>query len=171
MKTITISIDGDDQTFDLEALLTVANPEMERNTVAVELAYWGGIWAAKLEEEEMADADYHHWRGETICDLLKKEEKAAEWKVKEFVNGSEGYLEVRRVWGKAKRDVQGAKAMFEAYSRKADILARLIAREDTERVRSGDVGRTSDGAKTPAADKIAAAKAAIEKTRAGRTTT
>lgn len=169
MKSITIEIDGAEQTFDLDEALAIREPESERMLVAVELAYWGGIWAAKIEAEEMADAHYHAWRGETICDLLKGEEKAAEWKVKEFVLSQPAYLEKRKEWAKAKRDVQAAKSMFEAYNRKADILARLINREDTERVRSGEIGRAPEPKVDPKRTESVAA--AIAATRAKRSTT
>lgn len=153
MKAL-INIDGVEQEIDLAEILTINKPEVERFEVSVHLAYWGAIFGAKLEEEELADANYRHWHGETIKTLLKTEEKApAEWKVKAVVEASPGFLAAKQEIARSKRDVATAKAIFDAYSRKADILARLIARENTEHIRTGGVGRT-DYDPAPSTDKV-----------------
>lgn len=168
---VLITVDGVEEEVDLASILTIRVPEQERMEVAVHLAYWGAIFGAKLEEEELADAAYRQWHGATVCALLASEEKApAEWKVKAVVEADKGFMECKERIARSKRDVASAKALFDAYSRKADILARLIAREDTERVRAGSVGRGDyeTPAKPSAADRTAKVAAALAATRLKR---
>lgn len=172
---LTISIDGTDQELDLNEILSIREPESERATCAVYLAYWGGIFGAKLEEEELADANYRAWHGETVVRLLgtSGDKGPAEWKVKAIIEADGGFLTAKAAIAKTKRDVASAKAVFDAYSRKADILARLIARENTEHIRSGGVGVGSyDSHATPTKataktkdDKAAKVAAAIAQTK------
>lgn len=172
---VKLTIDGEEQSIALADILTIRVPEQERMEVAVHLAYWGSIFGAKLEEEELADALYRQWHGTTTSALLSSEEKApAEWKVKAVLEADVAFMECKERIARSKREVASAKAIFDAYSRKADILARLIAREDSERVRAAGVGRGEEAPTAPVKTETAAARnarvaAAIAASKASKT--
>lgn len=171
---VKLTVDGAEQELDLAEILTIRNPEAERMEVSVHLAYWGAIFGAKLEEEELADAYYRQWHGETIKTLLSSEEKSpAEWKVKAVIEAHPSFIACKERIAASKREVATAKAIFDSYSRKADILARLIAREDTERVRANVLGREShdSAAGVKAEERNAKVAEAVAATRMKKTKT
>lgn len=143
MASVKYFIDGKETTVDLDVILTIHDSESERPKCATDMALWGRRWASAAGEAVMADARYRQWHGEAVTALLRSEEKApAEWKVKAVVEANPSFLKHKQEIARAEENVLAFKTIFDAFNRKADILARMVAPDHSEKVRAGDVGRT-----------------------------
>jgi hypothetical protein len=138
---IKLLVNGEVQELDLQEILVIKNPDAEREEAAAQVAWWGAVWAASVETAALADTEYRHWKGVSIRSLIDADPKLAEWRVSAMVESSPEWKELKTRAAAAERYANAAKAVFEAWNTKADILARLIRRDDNERYSAPATGR------------------------------
>jgi hypothetical protein len=161
-RTITLVVDGEDQTIDLDEVMVIVDPDEDRRKVAADIAWWGELWARAVEAAEIADAEYRHWSGASMNAAVSTDGKApAEWKVKATVEGSDEFLTMKKRIAAACGNVTRTKAVFEAYCHKAELLRQKTRQESTEAFHANQVGRDSvdeprDASSDPRAKKMAA---------------
>ncbi len=154
MTAVTINIDGEDQEIDIAEILTIKNPEAERDEVTALMAWWGSVWASAAQDATLSDVGYRHWKGISIKNLLEADPKTAEWKMAAMIESTPEWKQLKMACAAAERNAGVAKAIFEAYARKADLLARLVRRDDNERYHAPETAR--DTSEDPRVQKMAA---------------
>jgi hypothetical protein len=144
MKRLTFNIEGEKQSIDLAQELEISDLEAERARVAAQIAYWGALVAAADAAAERLEAELEHWTGKCVDKLLAADPKMAEWKCKPATQAQDDFLERRRTIIAAKEEAAKAKAVYNGFTRKHDILKAMTSREGGERFAAGDVGRGPD---------------------------
>jgi len=119
---VELVVNGDKVQVDLEEILSIQDISRDMDQVASQMSYWGAVWAAADEESQRADAHYRKWRAETGQRILSANEKTAEWKVKQDIESDETFLKLKSSLAQAAHNVTLAKAIFEAFKIKANML-------------------------------------------------
>jgi hypothetical protein len=140
-RVVRVVVNGDVQTVDLSEVLEIRDPGSERLEAPAMVAWWGAVWADAVQAAEREDAAYRHFQAAAYKTLLEQDAKVAEWKAKALVESTTEWLTQKTRVVDAERNANAAKAIFEAYQVKADMLARLVRREDSELYHGRDVGR------------------------------
>jgi hypothetical protein len=94
--------------------------DMDR--VAAQLAYWGAVAADAEAELTKVDAWYRRYRAETTRDVLAKDPKLPEWKVKNAVEVSDGFIKHKDAIAMAEKNLALCEAMVRAFDKKANQL-------------------------------------------------
>lgn len=104
--------------------------EMDR--VSAQLAYWGSLAAEAQAELIQVDAWYRRFRAQTSTDVLAKDPKASEWKVRNVVEGSDGFIKHKDAIALAEKNLGVCEAMARAFEKKANQLQSKGARVRSE---------------------------------------
>lgn len=162
-RAVTLVVDGEEQTIDLDEVMVIVDPEEDRRTVAADIAWWGELWARAVEAAEIADAEYRQWSGKSTAagaDSGEGDKKGLpEWKVKAVVEGSPQFLTLKKRIAEANGNVTRTKAVFEAYCHKAELLRGKTQQESREAFHANALGRgrpDADATEDPRAKKMAA---------------
>jgi hypothetical protein len=94
--------------------------DMDR--VAAQLAYWGAVAADAEAELTKVDAWYRRYRAETTRDVLANDPKLPEWKVKNAVEVSDGFIKHKDAIALAEKNLALCEAMVRAFDKKANQL-------------------------------------------------
>lgn len=129
-----ITVQGDEVRVDRAKLVVnEANIETEMAQVAALISHWGEAWAAAEQELMEADAHYRGWRAKLGEEMLEGAAKApAEWKVKQVIEASPKFLEIKGQLALAKRNVIMLRVHCEAFRAKSDMLQSKGARQRRE---------------------------------------
>lgn len=104
--------------------------EMDR--VSAQLAYWGSLAAEAQAELTQVDAWYRRFRAQTSTEMLAKDPKASEWKVRNAVEGSDGFIKHKDAIALAEKNLGVCEAMARAFEKKANQLQSKGARVRSE---------------------------------------
>lgn len=110
----TVLIDHDDA--------TIKDIDQDMDRVAAQMSRIAELWAAAEEEEISADAHYRAWRATQGEGLLQRDEKLAEWKVRQKIEASPKFTAIKDRLAKAARNVTVLKGHFESLKVKASLL-------------------------------------------------
>lgn len=99
-----------------------ADLSSEMDRVAAQLAYWGSVAADAQAELTQADAWYRRFRAETARDALARDPKASEWKVKNVIEGADGFIKYKDAIALAEKNLALCEAMVRAFDKKANQL-------------------------------------------------
>lgn len=116
------------------------NLSEEMDRVAAQLAYWGAIMADAQAELTKVDAWYRRFRAQASAAVLAKDPKAAEWKVKNAVESTEGFVQHKEAISQAEKNVGLTEAMFRAFDKKAN---QLQSRGASMRSEKGAIGMST----------------------------
>lgn len=105
-----------------------ANLSEDMDRVAAQLAYWGSVAADAQAELTQVDAWYRRYRAQTSTDVLAKDPKASEWKVRNAVEGSDGFVQHKNAIALAEKNLGLCEAMVRAFDKKANQLQSRGAR-------------------------------------------
>lgn len=94
--------------------------DMDR--VASLIAWWGSVKGAAMQEAETVDAFYRQWRARKALEILERDPKLAEWKVKALIEADPEFARVKAGIAKAQENVEVATVMVRAAEKKANIL-------------------------------------------------
>ena len=94
--------------------------EMDR--VSAQLGYWGSVLAAAKKEQIKVDASYRRFRAIANEEILKKDPKLAEWKVKAKIEALDGFSQYKDAIAQAEENVELCAAMVRAFDKKANVL-------------------------------------------------
>jgi hypothetical protein len=104
--------------------------EMDR--VSAQLAYWGSVAADAQAELTQVDAWYRRFRAQTSTEMLTRDPKASEWKVRNAVEGSDGFIKHKDAIALAEKNLGVCEAMVRAFEKKANQLQSRGARVRSE---------------------------------------
>lgn len=93
---------------------------MER--VSPMIAWWSSVKAAAIQEYEQADAVYRQWRARAALEILNKNEKLAEWKVRTMIDALPDFFRYKKAISLAKENIELAGGMVKAFEKRANIL-------------------------------------------------
>lgn len=159
---VSITLNGHDEEFDLGEIMSISNPEADRETVAAQMAWWGAIWGQAVETEQLADAAYRSWRARTTDKVAAN--GTAEWKSKNIVEGMPEFVTHKEQIAAAARNAATARAIYEAYGKKAELLIKLVRRDDNDSYHGRTLGRehNNEEAREEREDRARAAIAATK---------
>jgi hypothetical protein len=119
---IEMTVDGNPVSIDLDAELEVGDVDRDMNQVAAQMAYWGSIHAAAESERLRTEAYYRNWKAQRREKELEIEPKLAEWKVNAKVQAHPKYMPLWEAQAAATRNSVQARAVFESFKIKANML-------------------------------------------------
>jgi hypothetical protein len=125
--TVEVYIVGDGAELPIGADLS---SEMDR--VAAQLAYWGAVAADAQAELTQVDAWYRRFRATTAREVLALDSKASEWKVKNAVEASDGFIKHKEAVALAEKNLGLCEAMVRAFDKKANQLQSRGAKARSE---------------------------------------
>lgn len=114
-----------------------ANLSDEMDRVSAQLAYWGAVAADAQAELTQVDAWYRRFRAQHAADVLKRDPKAAEWKVKNAIEGSDGFVQHKNAIALAEKNLGLCEAMARAFEKKANQLQSKGASKRSEQNAQG----------------------------------
>lgn len=119
---ITLNVDGQTTTVDIESMVAIFDLSEDMSTVASNMAWLGSLWAAAREERERAENIYRAWRARASKEVLEDDPKMAEWKVKLAIESDPDFLDHKAAMREAQRVVDRLSTALDAVSTKADML-------------------------------------------------
>ena len=105
-----------------EALKIGPNLDEEMESVAGYIGWAGSILGAIKEEYLKEESDYKYWRANFYTDILKREPKLAEWKVKSMAESSKEYLKFKHDLAELSRAEITMNAILSAFKHKSELL-------------------------------------------------
>jgi hypothetical protein len=136
---VSITVNGEDEEIDLAEILGISSAESEREQVAAQMAWWGAIWGQAIETEQLADAAYRTWRAEQTARFA--DGGLAEWKCKSAVEAMPEFRTHKEQIAAAARNATAAKAIYEAFGKKSELLTKLVRRDDNDNYHGRNLGR------------------------------
>lgn len=104
--------------------------EMDR--VAAQLGYWGAVLADAAGELKKVDAWYRKFRAEVTNEVLSRDPKIAEWKLKARIEATDGFIQHKTAIAMAEKNLRLCEAMVRAFDKKANQLQSKGAKMRTE---------------------------------------
>lgn len=99
-----------------------ADLSSDMDRVAAQLAYWGAVAADAQAELVKVDAWYRRFRAQAMRDILTDDPKLPEWKVKNAVEASDGFIKHKDAIALAEKNLALCEAMVRAFDKKANQL-------------------------------------------------
>lgn len=121
-KKSKITVNGSPVKIDIDAELEIDDISDDMDKVAAQIAYWGAVWASAEQEAAAADAYYRAWRASEGRKIAKKNDKLAEWKVRQILESRDEFSQIKQGMANAAQNVILAKTMCEAFKTKASML-------------------------------------------------
>ena len=109
-----------------------ANLSDDMDRVSAQLAYWGAVAAEAQAELTQVDAWYRRYRAETARAVLASDPKASEWKVRNAVEASDGFIKHKDAIALAEKNLGLCEAMVRTFDKKANQLQSKGARARSE---------------------------------------
>ena len=97
--------------------------------IAEEIFRFGELLARAEEVRILVDAEYRAWRAHLGYELIAKDPKLSEWKLRQRLEGSEEFSEFKRGIGIAQRNVTVLQSVLEGLDAKLSVLTSVLARE------------------------------------------
>jgi len=161
-----IKVQGQEVELDVKDGLPIANLDQDMDRVASQMAWWGSVLAAAEREQVQCDSHYRNWRGKAWLAASEAKTKAPpEHVIKATVESKPDFLKYKEAIATAAENVALARAVFEAYSKKANVLQSRGARQRSE---LGAQGMTTPEKPKPAPARNNPSELAESKAEAGR---
>lgn len=135
---------------DTERDLHVVDISEDMSRVAALMAWWGSVHAECEREKVLADARYRQWRAAETNALASS--GLPEWKVKAAIESKREFLVHKEEIARTEANVIAAKAQFDAFAKKGNILQSRGAMEREERSKQGMVTRAAPKRPAPEPD-------------------
>lgn len=119
---IKIKVEGVELEFDRNEELIIDDLSSDQTRVASQMSYWGALTASAESEKIRADAYYRSWRAKIGKQILKKDPKLAEWKIKQIIESDEDFIKLKNSLAQATFNVVTCKSNFESFRTKAAQL-------------------------------------------------
>lgn len=121
-KKTKIKVNGVIVELDIARELEIGDVSNDMDKVASQIAYWGAIWASAEQESASADWYYRKWRASQGRKIALKNEKLAEWKVRQLLESNDDFSRIKKGIADAAENVIIAKTTYEAFKFKASML-------------------------------------------------
>jgi hypothetical protein len=102
--------------------LPISDISADMDRVASEMAWWGSVWAAAEREAVEADAFYRSWRARKFNEFLESDPKMGVDKIERKVEACEEFLKFKQAIAKAAENVTIARAIFQSFDKKGNML-------------------------------------------------
>ena len=122
MAIIELVVDGDKHEIDTEELLVIEDVSTDMSRVAAEMAYYSAIHAAAEEERVQMDTYYRKWRAVKGQDILNKDAKLAEWKVRQIIESDPKFDQLKAAMALSVHNTTLTRGIYEALKTKAQML-------------------------------------------------
>lgn len=109
-----------------------ADLSTDMDRVAAQLAYWGSVTSEAQAELTKVDAWYRRYRATTSREIMQKDPKLPEWKVKLAVEASDGFIKHKEAIALAERNFALCEAMVRGFDKKANQLQSRGAKQRSE---------------------------------------
>jgi hypothetical protein len=119
---VEIKVNGIDVKANIREELEIADISDDMNKVASQMAFWGSVWASAEQEAAAAEAYYRKWRAETGKVIAAKNDKLAEWKIRQMLESKEEFHTIKIGMANAAQNIIVAKTLYEAFKTKASML-------------------------------------------------
>lgn len=120
---VTILVDGVKVEIDTDASgLPIVDLSQDMDRVASQMAWWGSVLGAAEQEKITCDAAYRRWRGQRTQELLGKDPKMAEWKLRAAIDADPKFIQYKQAIAAAERHVVLVQKVFAAFDKKANLL-------------------------------------------------
>ena len=161
----TIKVQGEPVDLDVKADLPITNLDKDMDQVASHMGWWGSVLGAAERERVQADSHYRHWRGQAWMAAYEgKPKPPPEHVIKATVESDPKFLQYKEAIALSEENVAIARAVFEAFSKKANVLQSKGARMRAE---IGAQGMTTPEEPKPAPRTKTAEPAGESKATAG----
>jgi hypothetical protein len=121
MKNTVIKVDGK-KIVVKRSDLVIDDISSGQSRVAYQMAHWASIWASAESERIRTDAYYRKWRATVAGKILRRDPKAAEWKVRQAIESDPMFEKLKSALADAERNVILTKGIFESFRIKANAL-------------------------------------------------
>jgi hypothetical protein len=128
----TITVNDTDVELDVDVGLPIANVSTDMDRIASQMAWWGSVWAAAEREAAQVEAHYRQWRASKINEIVKRDPKLAEWKVKALVEADPKFLAFKRAAATTIENTTLARAVFDSLDKKSNQLQSKGAMQRSE---------------------------------------
>lgn len=118
----SITVAGTVVELDTREGLPIADISGDMDKVASQMAWWGSVWAAAEREALEADAFYRSWKAKKFNEFLESDPKLAIDKVNAKVEACSEFLQFKQAIAKATENATLARAIFNAYDKKGNML-------------------------------------------------
>lgn len=119
---IDMMVNGEPVKADVAEELEIVDISDDMDRVASQMAFWGAVWASAEQESAAAEAYYRNWRAIQGKKIAEKNEKMAEWKIRQALEAKETFSQIKQGLANAAQNVILAKTMYEAFKTKASML-------------------------------------------------
>ncbi len=102
--------------------LEITNISDDMDKIAPKIAFWGAVWASAEQEMAAAEAYYRKWKAESGKTLSAKNDKLAEWKVRQLIESTDEFHQLKSALSKASQNIITARTLYEAFKTKASML-------------------------------------------------
>lgn len=113
-----------------ETLIGDVSADMDR--VASQIAWFGELLGAAEAERVRVDSGYRRWRAKIAKEMLKKDPKISEWKVKAEIESSNTFAEFKEAIAQAEHQYTALKELVAALKEKSPNLRSKGARQRAE---------------------------------------
>lgn len=121
-QTRTIKVNGVEVVLDSDVDLAVGDLSGDMDQVAAQMGYVANLWAEAVYEQDCADAYYRQWRAQLTEQILDKDPKLAEWKVKAKIEAHPQFMALKKALAQAESNVINLRSYFDSFSKKANQL-------------------------------------------------
>lgn len=124
-----ITIGDENFEIDFERIAAIG-PDLdeEMDTVSSQIAFYGKLLARSQEERVILDSLYRNWKAKIANEVLKKDEKTAEWKVRSIVEANDKFLTFKKAESACQRNETVLETLIKALLEKSPNLRSKGAR-------------------------------------------
>lgn len=156
---VKVRVDGEVVELDITAETAIVREQLDEDMdrIASRIAWYGRLLSVLVAHRDSCDDRYRHWRATKAQDVLSRDAKVAEWRVKMSIEADPQFPSHREAIRKANELVIRIEKAIDALEIKAGLLRSIGARERAE--------LESTGMSTPAASHRSSAEARSEMVR------
>lgn len=122
MMEVKLVVNGKKVTVDLVKELEINDINEDMSKIAAKMAYWSTICGAADAEKMTIDALYRKWRASIGKQLLEKDVKVSEWKVKQAIESNSKFEDLKRTLSVATNNVVVTRGIYESFRVKSSML-------------------------------------------------
>jgi len=129
---VSLTIGDENIKIDTDKVCLIDDISEGMNKVASEIAYYGALHGAALEEVTQVDGYYRQWRAKKKVELLEADPKSAEWKIASKVEADEKFLKFKLAKASAEKNEKTLSNLIKALVEKSQNLRSKGARQRVE---------------------------------------
>lgn len=129
---ITVAIGKETIKIDTGKETMIGDVSADMDRVASQIAWYGELYGAAEGEKVRVDSAYRKWRAKIAKDMLKKDPKISEWKVKAEIESSDTFSQYKEAIAQTEYQATALKELVQALKEKSPNLRSKGARQRAE---------------------------------------